>query len=338
MPLAFPWGQWPRNSSASPPIRSETRAQLVLITILSLAARWDTVDLRSTSDVGIGVHRLDQQSVAQVLDLGIQRVRYTLYWSLWQDPEYRREWEAGIDRALRAGLRPLIVVHQAPFGGWAQREAVYRAFADFMGERAAQFPGVRAWQLWNEMDVTFTDVFGAGRSDTPLRKRGRLYAEMLRLAYPAIKQANPDALVVTGGIASAVEGGFLAGLYDGHAQYDVLAIHTYGFPLVDAFESRGRAARQIMQSHRDTRPLWNTEFGIESAAVPSAASLTAAQIDAVHKDSWRGSIERNSRDRVYERIYGHVLSEGRDLGFDLVRRDGSERPAYQWLKSWTRQR
>lgn len=66
--------------------------------------------------------------------------------------------------------------------------------------------------------------------------------------------------------------------------------------------------------------------------------LAPAQIDTVHLVAWRTTIERNSRDRIYHRIYGYVLSEGNDLGFDLVRRDGSERPAYQWLRSWTRHR
>jgi hypothetical protein len=214
---------------------------------------------------------------------------------------------------------------------------VYQGFARFMEARVAQFPRIRAWQLWNEMDVTFTDVFGAGHPDISLRQRGRLYADMLRLAYPAIKLGNPRALVVTGGIASPLDGGFLEGMYDAGARYDVLAIHSYGFPLVRAFDARGLDARRIMRAHQDSRPLWNTEFGLESAVIPSDWGLSSAQIDAAQLEAWRTSIEGNEREHVYDRIYGYVLAEGRDLGFDLVRLDGSPRPAYQWLKSWMRQ-
>jgi hypothetical protein len=282
------------------------------------------------------VHQLDQQSVARLHDLGIRNVRSTLYWALWQDPVYRLDWERGIKRALQAGLEPLIVVHQSPFGNFQTRHIVYQAFAEFMEQRVAQFPDIRAWQLWNEMDVAFTDVFGAGQPGVSLRQRGHLYAEMLRLAYPAIKHANPNALVVTGGIASPVDSGFLEGLYDGNARYDVLAIHTYGFPLASAFGERGWAARRIMASHGDRRPLWNTEFGLESAVIPGGSSLGPAQVDSVQLEAWKTSIEANANQAVYARTYGYVLAEGKDLGFDLIRVDGSARPTYQWLRSWMR--
>jgi hypothetical protein len=309
----------------------------IVLALLALAAN-ATPSGSANPAVGLTVHRLDHGSVAHLVDLGIRDFRYTLYWSLWDDPRYRDEWKRGLDRAVTAGLEPLVVVHQAPFGDFQSRRQVYRAFAEFVADRAVEFPAVTAWQLWNEMDVTFTDVFGAGHPEVSLRQRGKLYAEMLELAYPAIKQANPRTLVVTGGIASAIAGGFLEGLYDGRARYDVLAIHTYGFPLAEPFIERGQAVRRIMRSHGDHRPLWNTEFGLERAVIPSDWSLVARQVDSVQLDGWRTSIERNTRERIYQRSYGYVLSEGKDLGFDLIRADGSLRPVYLWLKSWTRAR
>jgi hypothetical protein len=309
-----------------------------LLTICGVATLRATGSPSPTSAVGIGVHHLDHESVGQVMDLGLRHVRYTLYWSLWSNDAYRKEWERSLNRALEAGLDPLIVVHQAPFGNFESRKVVYQAFARFVRARAVQFPQVRAWQLWNEMDVTFTDLFGAGRPEISLRARGHFYAEMLKLAYPAIKEGNNRALVVTGGIASAVEGGFLDGLYDAGAPYDVLAIHTYGFPLELAFQPRGRAARQIMRAHGDNRPLWNTEFGLEAEVIPANGTLTPAQIDKIHLEAWRTSVEGNAREGFYDRIYGYVLRGGKDLGFDLVRMDGSARPAYRWLRTWVRGR
>jgi hypothetical protein len=226
------------------------------------------------------------------------------------------------------------VVHQAPAGDFASRNLVYRSFAQFMEARVAEFPQVPAWQLWNEMDVAFTDLFGAGRSDVSMRQRGRYYAEMLKLAYPAIKRGNPKALVVTGGLASAIDGGFLEGMYDLQAPYDVLAIHTYGFPLALPFQSRGQTAWRIVKNHADHRPVWNTEFGLERAVIPENWKLTRAQVDSAQLEAWRTSVEGNAREHLYDRIYGYVLAEGKDLGFDLIRVDGSPRPAYQWLRAW----
>jgi hypothetical protein len=288
--------------------------------------------------VGIGVHQMDAQSVREVRTLGIRHIRYTLYWSLWQDPQYRRKWEEDLGRGLSAGLVPLVVVHSAPFGNFLQRDSVYRAFSRFMAARASQFPQVPAWQLWNEMDVAFTDVFGAGHHDVSLRERGRLYGEMLRLAYPAIKHANPRAQVVVGGIASDIEAGFLDGLYDSGAEYDVLAIHTYGFPLLLQFQHRGQETRRIMAEHHDRRPLWNTEFGLERAVIPDHQRLTDAQTDSEQLRAWQSVVEANSRERLYDRMYGYVLAEGQDLGFGLIRQDGSVRPAYLWLRSWLHHR
>ena len=287
--------------------------------------------------VGVGSHQLDRRSIQHLVDLGVRHVRTTLYWGLWtQDAGYRRSFAAELNAAIDAGLDPLIVVHQQPSGGYADRDRVYREFARFMAERAEQFPGVRYWQLWNEMDVTFTDVFGAGRDDVSLRERGRNYARMLHLAYPAIKRANPSAVVVTGGIASDISAGFLHGLYDGDAPYDVLAIHSYGFPVLGSFRDRGGEARGIMAAHGDARPLWNTEFGMEKAVVPPDWPASRSDVDRYHLESWQEPIELNARQRVYDRVYGHVLFQDGDQSFDLVRRDGSPRPAYTWLKGWLR--
>jgi hypothetical protein len=323
-----------------PPFRRRSEASLpfaitlVLSLVLPSAAPHLKLEADRAAEIGIAVQRLDQRSIAQVADLGLRHIRYTLYWSLWSQANYRRDWERSLQLALQAGLDPLVVVHQSPAGDFSSRNMVYRSFAEFMEARAAEFPRVRAWQLWNEMDVGFTDLFGAGRSGISMRQRGHYYAEMLKLAYPAIKRGNPKALVVTGGLASAIDGGFLEGMYDQQAPYDVLAIHTYGFPLALPFQSRGRTAWRIRQDHADQRPMWNTEFGLERAVIPGNWRLTPAQIDSAQLEAWRTSVEGNARDHLYDRIYGYVLAEGKDLGFDLIRVDGSPRPAYLWLRSW----
>jgi hypothetical protein len=91
-----------------------------------------------------------------------------------------------------------------------------------------------------------------------------------------------------------------------------------------------------MRAYRDSRPLWNTEFGLERAVIPDHQRLTMAQTDSVQLAAWSTVVQANARKRYYDRIYGYVLAEGTDLGFGLVRLDGSARPVYRWLKTWTR--
>ena len=61
---------------------------------------------------------------------------------------------------------------------------------------------------------------------------------MLKLVYPAIKQANPNAVVLTGGLTDWGE--FPKGIYAGGGRdyFDVMNIHTYGMPLPWGFVQR----------------------------------------------------------------------------------------------------
>ena len=68
----------------------------------------------------------------------------------------------------------------------------------------------------------------------------RGYARILQLGYQAIKEVDPDALVISGGLSSAGGGGpgaigdleFIRGLYDAGARgsFDGLGSHPYGGP------------------------------------------------------------------------------------------------------------
>lgn len=98
-------------------------------------------------------------------------------------------------------------------GHWAPTDAHmadYAALAGYVAERydgdgtddAPGSPVVDAWELWNEPNKIgfWKDGVGADRKVNPER-----YARLLRLASVAIKAANPDAVVVSGGIAPGVD-------------------------------------------------------------------------------------------------------------------------------------
>lgn len=92
-------------------------------------------------------------------------------------------------------------------------------FAEFLGQVATLNPD--AIEVWNEMNID--REWPTGRID-PSR-----YADMLRLAYTAIKDVNPDILVITGALApTGAEGAFGLGAvwnddryYQGMARTDI---------------------------------------------------------------------------------------------------------------------
>jgi hypothetical protein len=319
-------------------------------------------------ELGVGMHQVDQSSLDIARKADIRFVRFTLYWNHIEDSEdpgaHNPSALAEADRAFHLfsehDMIPVVVVHGNPPGvSFANRREAYRRFARFMAFAAGRWPGVRYWELWNEMDVAFTDLFGASvEPEVPMAERGRMYAEMLREAYPAIKGANPEAVVVTGGMTDHTE--FPTGIYQagGGAFFDIMNLHTYGIPVQWSFVLRGAALRDLMTQHGDARkPLWNTEFGVDAGSMVRAWGVpeeNAPEIwDNQQRDMLAECIQFAIKSGLYQKFFiyqfqagneaegdriaeaGVAFPEGRtvhDYGFGLMRADGrTPRPAWEWI-------
>jgi hypothetical protein len=119
----------------------------------------------------------------------------------------------------------------------------------------AQRYGTRlaAIEVWNEPDQANEDYFAG--PEKPQR-----YAAILRAAYPAIKQANPNVPVLAGSLVGA-NGVFLRALYAAGIKgyYDGLAVHYYTLTLASL-----RSIHEVQLANGDTKPLWLDEFGWSS--------------------------------------------------------------------------
>jgi hypothetical protein len=322
-------------------------------------------------ELGVGAHQLDADDIKMIRAANMRLVRNTMYWYLVEntttpgkyDPAQLRHWDDLVARCDRAGIVLLVVVHgNAPGVNFANREEGYKRFAKFMGDMAKRYPKIRFWELWNEMDQGFTDLFGAEKPEIPLRERGKMYAQMLKLAYPAIKQSNPRAWVLTGGMTDWND--FPRGIYEGGGRdyFDFMNLHTYGVPVIYGFVPRGLTLYNVMKEFGDEgRPIWNTEFGIDAGNVVNAWGFPHArkepredgpEFDAVHLKTWKDCVEDNARRRLYVKVLGYQWRAGNetakdrmpaakltpglsadDYGFGLMRADGvTPRPAYQWIK------
>jgi beta-xylosidase len=125
---------------------------------------------------------------------------------------------------------------------------------------------VHHWEVWNEPD---NNLFW---KPAPNPKE---YAALLKMAYKAIKEVDPSAQVLAGGVSgNAVP--FLDEVMaaGGRDAFDVLAIHPYAVPLDQANarqESRPEVHkileveltkyRAFLQRHGLARPIWITEIG-----------------------------------------------------------------------------
>lgn len=176
-------------------------------------------------------------------------------------PEEQWDWtalsvfETELTAAAQSNLTPMVIVDDSP--RWATilptscgaiREDRFDDFARFMQAlvtRYKQAPyNVHYWELGNEVDIDpdlvgVDNIFGCwGDIDDPLYG-GQHYGNMLKVVYPAIKAADPDAQVLIGGLLldrpdTRITGRgkperFLEGILQAGAgsSFDIVAFHTY---------------------------------------------------------------------------------------------------------------
>ncbi len=179
----------------------------------------------------------------------------------------------------------------------AERED-YGRFAASMVER--YHDSVHYWEVWNEPNL---DHFWPPSAD-PVA-----YAELLKVAYAAIKQADPTAKVV-GCATSGVDLDFIRTVLDagGDACMDVLSIHPYsGDESTDAANERQdiRKLRILLAERGLNLPLWVSEVGFQTSD---------------------GGVSEQDQGGLLARTYLTLFAEGVDvvINYDFVN-DGTDR-------------
>jgi polysaccharide biosynthesis protein PslG len=302
------------------------------------------------------MHNLSSAELARSLDeyraVGADWIRIDLNWSLIQrGGPTSYDWEP-FDRIVSAarsrGLRVLAVVQYTP--AWARPGtpdssyppadlSTYAAFCRAAAEHYAPM-GVHHWEIWNEPNIFFWKP-----QPDPAR-----YAAMLKLAYPAIKDADPSAFVVSAGLSPYGAYGntasgfmnpltFLERMYAAGAadNFDALGWHPYeytGFSFHPSsawsqLSETSLSARSLMIANGDgDKQIWGTEYGAPTGTGSGAIS-EAAQAALVHDGyakwkswSWSGPLFWHS----YRDEGSNLSSIDQNLG--LVRHDFSPKPSY----------
>jgi hypothetical protein len=307
---------------------------------------------------GGGLHNLSSRDLARTLDgvraVGATRIRLDLNWALIQERGRNSYRWAPFDRVVRAararGLHVLGAIlytpHWAqPMGGTGTSPPVdlkdYAAFAQRAATHYRRF-GVEAYEIWNEPNIV--NFWGPGPD--PAR-----YTQMLKLAYAAIKRADPAATVVSAGLSPYGSYGnadaqhmnplnFLEQMYANGAasSMDAVGWHPYNFPyglgysLSSAWSQMSAtspSARSIMTANGDAATkIWSTEFGAPTGTLGTSmteaaqAQLVALAYTRLKAWRWAGpGFLHSYRDQ------GPGASS--EDGFGLVRADWSKKPSYR---------
>lgn len=306
-------------------------------------------------------------------DTGATTTRVDLFWSQIapsrpddpRDPADPAYDFARADLILRGlaerEITPIVSVYNSP--AWATDEppvppgvAVNTAtpdaedFGDFMAAVARRYSGeftapggdtlpeVRHFELWNEPNLSgfLTPQF---EGDVPVSLDA--YAAMVTAAYPAIKEANPDAQVIAGvggprgstgrtGIG-AID--WLRGLRGRDIPLDAYSQHIYPAAgprePTDALPSWSSVGRFLdeLDGFKPGLPLYITEAGYTTAATPYRDTKVTEEQQAEYLTQIY-SLPQLRTDRVKTVVWFN-LQDNENWPAGLLRADGSEKPSYE---------
>jgi len=314
--------------------------------------------------VNVSLERYEGQdlhrALAMIRDGGFHWIRQRFPWAEIEPEqgEYHwEEWDRIVAAALEYDLTIIAVLETSP--SWARapmdagtpqappRDFTYfadfaRAFASRHGEQLDYY------EIWDQPNLY--PHWGERYTDPTA------YTHLLQAGYRAVKQADPEALVLSAGLAPNVEEGgqfmsdilFLQKMYEAGAKeyFDILAIKPYGLwyepedrrvsPLETNF-SRPILLREVMLRHGDgDKAVWAVEFGW--CALPSSwAGRPAPWTSDTEDKQARRTVEAIQRARdewpwmgVMALQHFHPLAKSDDpiRGFSLITDDFLPRLTY----------
>jgi len=244
-----------------------------LLPVLALAAALLVPATAQAAAPGVNVADIGYDGVPaggwqNVTDSGAKQIRGFVNWQnvrgASRDYEMQR-YRLFADQAKARGLRVLLTV-TGTAGAMPSTPADYAAVA---GDIANELRGKGVdYEVWNEEDENGFWLNGP---------QPAAYTALLKAAYPAIKNADPAATVLVGGLV-ANDFDFLEQLYANGAKgsFDAVGVHTdtaclttdpreyYREPSgrIGRYSFTGyREVRATMLAHGDDKPVWMTELG-----------------------------------------------------------------------------
>ncbi len=287
--------QLPANLSLSPGLRIVAFCLLlVLLNPPPLLISVGPEETVQTTHPIVGVHtRLTdeveewkiQRSLQMVRQMGASWIVEFFPWAYYQGENREIDWrhpDMVMRHASAQGLRVIARIGLTP--KWARPadtplnyldETAFADFAAFSASFVDRYQGQLDYiVVGNEPNLSFEWGYRTTGPET--------YVDLLKIVYPAVKQANPEITVLAGALAPTLEAPgsqwglndllYLQGIYEagGGSFFDALAVHSYGltFPPTAApgpeilnFR-RVELLRQIMiENGDDDKKIFITEMG-----------------------------------------------------------------------------
>ncbi|MEM9650872.1 MAG: beta-galactosidase [Actinomycetota bacterium] len=310
---------------------------------------------------GAGLRDQDDNRLAADLDAAVQAgarwIRLDVDWSLVESEPGRYDW-ASHDRVIGAardrGLEVLAMLAYTPT--WARPpdttdkhppldDGAFHRFAAAAVDRYRPL-GVHTWQVWNEPN---SSLFWSTGPDP------EHYGRLLGPTVDAILSVDPEATVVSGGLAPGLdrpEDGWLSpesflqrlAATGALARVDAVGVHPYSFPARPLDQSsapwntflRLPAIRELLLE-LDAGPdtLWITEYGAPTGEHERAVSdaeqaiLIIEALEAARDWPWLGPLF------LFALRDLQAVPEDLEWNYGLIAADGTPKPAWDELLVWS---
>ncbi len=292
----------------------QARAGTTLTTYLPFLSK--TYALGASSLMGIDMGDPDDDTKARlVAEAGAKWIRISLHWSRVEPSNTTpgnfnwSEYDQMLARVAQWGLSPIVVVSGNP--SWAAdtscgpiNRTSLQEFGQFLAAAVSRYGRppyqVKYWEIYNEPDnsnsTKYAFLGGCWGNN------GREYGQMLQVAYPAVKTADPGANVVLGSLAydnfTEVNGPFVRGFLDdvldprkgnGGPFFDILGFHYYYLfrsfwePYGKDLIGKANFLRSRLASYALSKPMILTEVGMPSGTAGTFQGTDDMQSDYVVK-------------------------------------------------------
>lgn len=295
--------------------------------------------------LGVNMRHIEDENALRLAgEAGLHYIRTDLFWE-----EIERdgrvdfsEHDAFLARLDAVGLKPLLIIdylHDDYMDERLDEPDEIAAYARFAGQAAAHYRGRGVvWEIWNEPDVDESEHF----------LEPEVFARMTREAAAAIRAADPQARIVSGGISwidfDYAREVFEAWDRDGAPAIDAFAVHPYRDSGPESAFEDIAALSLSMTAHQHRWPIWSSEWGYSSADMPEGGARNGHRPAARRAQAvlaarqaltlWLAGVETG--------IWYELTDEGDDArddwdNFGLIDTEGAAKPALRALQTFAAQ-
>ena len=353
----------PPNKLGFRPLRRTRGVWIALLAAMVfglLAAAWQPAD----RGLRYAVHTLpaDERALQLARDAGVDTIVELFSWRQIEPTEGQFHWQHPdevVQGAEYYGLDVVARIDQHPH--WVNDTPLdlnappnnLADYARFVSDVARRYRGrIKAYIVWNEPNLALD---WGGRPPDPAG-----YTELLCAAFAAVKSADPEALVVSAGLAptnhddaeAMDDRRFLREMLEAGAVecMDVVGAHPYGFghPPSDPRGAHDGLNLARLEDQHDLlveygaadKPVWATEMGWTAGAIGENAWQTVSPEQQANY--LRNALERMEREWPWVGLAAVWYLGPHDVpewsGYSLLDAEGSPRPVFDALQNMPKNR